>query len=263
VRPLVVVFDKDIGRCLQANDPDRRPDSFIAMSNVYLFAVGTEPRRVRFSTSYAAPPDLWPTEKIKAARVRYAGDFNPEPGALSQLRAAMARDHGVDLVVEQLDAGELSDQRIAFLTTAGGGGLTDDQAEALRAWVEAGGTLWLDAAGGSSKAVKSANAMLTKLFPNRAPAPIADDSPIITGKGLAFDGHDARRVSYSRFAQRQMGPSHEPRLQAITIDGRSAVIYSSEDLTAALSGVGHWGVFGYSTDSARKLAANGVLVTIE
>ena len=171
----------------------------------------------------------------------------------------MARDPGVDLVVRELSADELTDQRIAFLTTTGGGELTDDEAETLRAWVEAGGTLWLDAAGGSSAAVKSANAMLIKLFPNRAPTPLADDSPIITGLGLGTNAHDARRVSYSRFAQRRMGPGHEPRLQAITIDDRPAVIYSPEDLTAALAGVGHWGVFGYSTDSARKLVANGVL----
>jgi hypothetical protein len=259
VRPLVVAFTKDIGRGLQVNDLNRYGDSFAAMSNIYLFAVGTEPRRVRLETSYVAPPESWPTDKLEVARIRYDGDYDPEPGALAQLRAVVARDQGIDLVVREVAAEELADERVAFLTTAGGGALTDDEAKSLRAWVQAGGTLWLDAAGGTPVAVEAANAMLMKLFPDRFPTPLVDDSPIITGQGLGMDAHDARRVSYSQFAQRQMGETHTPRLQAITIDGRSAVIYSPEDLTAALSGVGHWGVFGYSTDSARKLVSNGIL----
>jgi Domain of unknown function (DUF4159) len=259
VRPLMVAFAKDIGRGLQTNDPKRRPDSFIAMSNIYLFAVGTEPRRVRLDTSYVAPPTQWPAEQIDVARVRYDGDYDPEPGALTQLRVVMARDQGVDLVLRSVAADELTAERIAFLTTAGGGALSNGQAEALRAWVLAGGTLWLDAAGGTPGAVDAAQAMLTKLFPDRVPAPLDDDSPILTGNGLGPDAHDARRVSYSLYAQRQMGPLNEPRLQAVMINDRPAVIYSPEDLTAALAGVGHWGVLGYSTDSARQLAANGIL----
>ncbi len=262
VRPLVVAFTKDIGRGLQVNDLKRHGDSFVAMSNIYLFAVGTEPRRVRLETDYVSspgPPVDWPDDKMSVARVRYDGDYDPEPGALGQLRAVMARDQGVDLVVGTVGVDELADERVAFLTTAGGGALTDDEAEALRAWVQAGGTLWLDAAGGTPAAVEAAGAMLVKLFPDRVPTPIADDSPIITGRGLGMDAHDARRVDYSLFAQRQMGKMHAPRLQAIMIDGRPAVIYSPEDLTAALAGVGHWGVFGYSTDSARELVVNGIL----
>jgi hypothetical protein len=56
-----------------------------------------------------------------------------------------------------------------------------------------------------------------------------------------------------------MGQSSDPRLQAITFDGRAAVIYSPEDLTAAIAGCEHWGIFGYAPDSARQLTANGIL----
>jgi Domain of unknown function (DUF4159) len=259
VRPLVVAFTKDVGRGLQTNDVKRYGDSFALMSNIYLFAVGTEPRRVRLETDYVVPPASWPTEKVDVARVRYAGDYDPEPGALAQLRVVMARDQGVDLVVRDVDAGGLADERVAFLTSAGRGALTDDEARALREWVEAGGTLWLDAAGGTPGAVKATDAMLAKLFPDRVATPLADDSPIVTGQGLGMDSRDARRVSYSRFAQRQMGQTHTPRLQALMIDGRAAVVYSPEDLTAALAGVGQWGVFGYSTESARALVVNGIL----
>lgn len=104
--------------------------------------------------------------------------------------------------------------------------------------------------------------MLAKTFPNQFITPLAEQSAIYTGEGLGFEAHDNRRVTYSRFAQRQMGQSSDPRLQAITLDGRAAVIYSPEDLTAALAGCEHWGIFGYAPDSARELVANGVLATM-
>jgi len=259
VRPLIVAFTKDVGRGLQSNNTKRFGDSFVAMSNIYLFAVGTEPRRVRLESDYVVTPEDWPGEQVQVARIRYEGDYDPEPGALSQLRAAMARDQAIDLKVRDVMAGGLADEKIAFLTSAGGGALSDDEAKALRSWVEAGGTLWLDAAGGTPNAVKATDAMLAKLFPDEFAIPLDEDSPIITGQGLGMNAHDARRVGYSRFADRQMGQTFTPRLQAIMLDNRPAVIYSPEDLTAALAGVKHWGVFGYDTASARKLAANGIL----
>ncbi|MEZ6190117.1 MAG: DUF4159 domain-containing protein [Phycisphaerales bacterium] len=259
VRPLMVVFNRDIGRGLQTNDTRRNIDSFVALSNLYLFAVGTESQRTRLQTNYITPPDRRPSERVSVARIQYDGEFDPEPGALSQLRAIMARDHDINLDIQTVTPDQLADQRIAFLTTSGSGSLTDDQAAALRAWVEAGGTLWLDAAGGTTDAVNAANAMLAKTFPGQFVTPLNEQSPIYTGQGLDSDAHDNRRVTYSRFAQRQMGQSSDPRLQAITIDGRAAVIYSPEDLTAAIAGCEHWGIFGYAPDSARQLAANGIL----
>ena len=263
VRPLIVVFNRDIGRGLQSNDPKRHADSFAALSNVYLYAVGTEARRTRLASNYLVPPDNRTGERLAVARIHHDGEFNPERAALSQLDIYMAQENGIDLDVQVLPPDQLADQHIAFLTTTGDDALSDEQAKALREWVEAGGTLWLDAAGGTTQAVQSANAMLMKAFPGYQVLPLDQDSPIITGENLVFGSHDARRVTYSRFAQRQMGQMTTPRLQAITIEGRVAVIFSPEDLTAALAGIEHWGVFGYSPESARKLAANGILATME
>ncbi len=259
VRPLVVVFNKDLGRGLQSNDPKRFADSFVALSNMYLFAVGTETSRTRLASNYIVPSDDEPYEQLTVARLRHDGDFDPEPGALKQIAALMARGHGLGLEVQTRNPDELADTKIAFMTTTGGGALSDDQAKALREWVEAGGTLWLDAAGGSTEAVNAANALLAQAFAGHTVLPLAQDDAIITGKGLGLSAYDLRRVSYSRFAQRTMGQANAPRLQAITIDGRVAVIYSPEDITAALAGLEHWQVFGYSPESARKLVANGIL----
>lgn len=262
VRPLIVVLEQDIGRGLQSRDSARFADCFALLSNLYLYAVGTESRRTRLHTNHILMPNPVSGEIVRVARVRHSGAYDPEPAALKQLRAILARDHGIDLKIQTFDADQLTDQPLAYLTTSEEGSLSDGQASALRAWVENGGTLWVDAAGGTRVAVESAQKMLRQVFPDKAITPLKAEDPIYTGQGLGTNAYDNRRVTFSRFALRQMGQSTEPRLQSIEIDGRVAVVYSPEDLTAAMAGCEHWGIFGYDPDSARRLMVNGVLAVV-
>ena len=97
-------------------------------------------------------------------------------------------------------------------------------------------------------------------MPGKIATRLLADSPVISGlyDGQQF-GHDMGRVRFRPYALRSMGPVNTPRLQSIEIDGRPAVIFSGEDVTCALAGLKHWGIFGYLPDSARKLAANSIL----
>lgn len=261
IRPLVVVFGRDVGKGLQANQIGTS-GSFAAMANLYLFAVGLDPQRARMETNYVVPPDGGDRRAVSAARVVYHGRYDPEPAALSQLSAILARDHGVDLKVVHKHPEALTDDRIAFLSTTGEGGLNDEQAASIRAYVENGGTLWLDAAGGDSGAVDAAFMMLRQIIPDARPVPLPDDSPIITGEGLP-GGIDVDRIAYRRFTLETMGPMSGCRLQGVEVNGRPAIIFSTEDLTTGLAGLEHWGIFGYSVNTARNLVVNGVLSTLE
>ena len=51
----------------------------------------------------------------------------------------------------------------------------------------------------------------------------------------------------------------KPRLAAITVGSRPAVIFSHEDISLGLVGVRHWHVMGYEPFSARRLATNILL----
>ncbi len=103
--------------------------------------------------------------------------------------------------------------------------------------------------------------MVTKMMPDGVLTPLDPASPIISGQGLD-GGHDNRRVRYRLFALRTMGPIYTPKLQVIKVDGRPGMIFSSEDLTAGLAGLDHWGIFGYAPQSARNLVVNGALLTL-
>ncbi len=261
VRPLVVLFGRDVSRDLQLNDP-ARTDAFALLSNIYLHAVGMEPKRTRLDRRHLVQRVLEPRRRLLAARVRHAGRFDPEPEALPQLRALLANEHDVALTIETVSADALGPHRLAFLTAVGDDAeLPDDQARALRAWIEAGGTLWLDAAGGSPDAIDAARRLLAALFPDRASTPLPADSPIITGRDLP-KGYDNHRVRYRLSLLRKMGPTYRPRLESVLLDDRPAVLFSPEDLTAGLAGLTHWSVHGYAIDSARQLAANAALLAL-
>ena len=261
VRPLMVQFTRDIGGGLQAYDVGRA-DGFPALTNLYLYAVDRNPRRERLQTDFVSEVKHKPTRQLAAARLRCSGRYNPETGADIQLQRLLARNHDLDLQIRTTGADGLGTCRFALLSALGGSSLSDEEATAIRSWVEGGGTLWMDAAGGSQEAVAALQTMLQKIMPGERLEPVSDQDAIITGQGFAT-GFDNRRVKYRSYVLGRMGPSNRSRLSAVHLDGRPAIIYSPEDLTAGLAGLQHWGIFGYSVRSARQLVINGVLVVAE
>jgi hypothetical protein len=260
VRPLMISFIRDIGEGLQLNQPGRRgAEGFEIMSNVYLYVTGKNPRRTRLENNYVVQHVQNPTKSLPAALITHSGNYEPEPAAMPQLKALLANEQNIDLQLKKVTGSQLTNERIAFLTTLGGGEISDTDAAGIRKWIEAGGTLWVDAAGGGSEAHASAQAMLAKITPNAVPAPASSDNPIVSGANL-FGGYDNRRVRYRLFALRTMGPENRPRLQVIMLGDRPAVIYSAEDTTAGLAGLDHWNIFGYTPTHARRLVMNGCIL---
>lgn len=256
VRPLMVHFRKDLSKGLQANDISRA-DGFPALANLYLYSVDRNPRRVRLETNFVGPATNKPSRTLVGARIRYDGQFDPEPGAGTQLQRLLARDHDLALTMDAVAAVDLNTHKFALLSALGDSQLTDEEAAAIRRWVEAGGTLWMDAAGGSQGAVEALAAMLAKIMPGARPEPLEPSDPIISGY------YANERVRYRSYVLGTMGASNTPRLTAVRQKGRTAIIYSPEDLTGGLAGLSHWGIFGYSVESARRLVLNGVLDVLQ
>ena len=256
VRPLMIHLVKDLGRGLQTNDP--KAEGFAVLSNLYLWVTGMDPRRSRLGNNFVTQHVANPTKKLLAARVKHNGVYDPEPHALAQLKALLANDFDIDMKVEDAAPSALGQHKVAFFGATADTVLTEDEAAAIRKWVEGGGTLWIDAVGGSDPAKKAALDAFAKIAPKIVPAPMARDNPIITGTGLQ-GGYDNIRVKYRLFALGRMGPTVAPRLLALNMEGRNAIILATEDLTCGLAGFDHWGVFGYSPEAARRLVINGVL----
>src|SRR5262249_37578468 len=159
----------------------------------------------RLGSNYVVQHNDKPPIAIKAARIKYGGRYDPEPGALDQLKAILANDNAVDFQCAEVAPAQLGDEKIAFLTTTGEGQLTPAEADAIAAWGDKGGTLGLDAAGGSETAHSGAAEMLKLITKNKLPAPLPSDDPVLSGKGLP-GGFDNTRVQYRLFALSKMGP---------------------------------------------------------
>ena len=66
-------------------------------------------------------------------------------------------------------------------------------------------------------------------------------------------------MNYREHAKRVLGSSRAPRLRGIEINGRLAVIYSREDLSAGLVGQAVDGIIGYDPATATALMARILL----
>lgn len=264
VRPLVMFVKQDIGKNLQNNRPygtDR--DAFITLSNLYLYITGLRPQRARLAGNYVVQTVDSPAKSLTIARVRHNGNFDPEPGALQQIKAIVANEYGIDLKVEVVDATGLSlAHKLAVMTTMADGELPDDQATALRQWLDEGGTLWLDATGGKTTAVDRARAMLKQITPEIEPSPLPPHDPVISGKRLPQAGFNNQYVRYRLYASHRMGPNNRSRLYVVPLNDRPAIIFSEEDLTTGWAGLEHWGIFGYDVKTARQLFINGLLAVM-
>lgn len=265
VRTLAVHFPRDIGRPLQRNDR-LRSDAFAMLSNLYLYSVGYNPRRHRLEPRLVAvDPDVRPTRRVTAARVRHRGGFDPEPIFADQLTATARNDARIDLTLSVRDPASLGNVDLAMLTVTGAVSdpLDDAEAQSLAAYLERGGTLWVDAAGGSREAVEAARRVVEDVLPGASLDPLPNTNAILSGlrddRGRLRAGFDNTRIRYRFYALRKMQPSARPRLQAVYLDGRPAIVFSEEDLTCGVAGLPHWGIFGYDIDSARRLMVNGLL----
>ncbi|MAE60283.1 MAG: hypothetical protein CMJ49_02885 [Planctomycetaceae bacterium] len=256
IRPMVVMATSDISEDLQINNRADL-DSFTTLTNTYLYVSGRKPRSARMTGDYKRQLNLRPRKPASIARIQHAGKFDPEPIALDQLKAILANDHDVNAAVSSVTPAQLKkSHQITFMTTTGDARLDEAEATAIRAWLEGGGTMWLDAAGGADGASRQVLELAKQIMPGVRPSPINELHPIVKGH------FDCTTVSYRLYSVQRMGRVTRPRLLAMEIEGRPALIMSAEDITAALAGLNHWEIFGYSPESARHLVINSILDVI-
>ena len=176
-----------------------------------------------------------------------------------RLAAYMHNDRLTDLKITpvKLGAGELAGNTVASLTGTTKIKLTDAQRAELKDFVEKGGTLIVDAAGGSTDFADSVEVELNQIFGAEATKGLGAALPP-THALFADAKWKIDAVKYRSFARKSMiGNARDPRLHAIaTGDGRLGVFYSREDLTAGLVGQQVDGIVGYDPQTATQMMAN-------
>jgi len=262
VRELMLLIPaNDAGKAWQTRADRGREEFFQLAANVFQYAVD-KTGALNKGTSYIAKPDpkVKPDRPLKVARIQYAGAWDPEPAGWRQLAVKLRNGKKVDLATEpvKLGTGKLKDFKIAHLTGVGKVKLDEAAKGELKEFVAKGGTLIVDAAGGDSEFATAAEELLKSTFPAAAKGldePLKPAHPIYA----APDGKVAA-VQYRPYAQgKLLSDLSAPRIRGLEVDGRTAVFYSREDLSAGLVGQQMDGILGYTPDSATQLMTDILL----
>jgi len=206
------------------------------------------------ASSHVAAQAAMPAEPrdtdFQFALLKYPGDWNPRPHGLPRLAWEVRRrtSIAVDLATAQVDAeGEdLFDfPFIVWQGTRSFAGLSETALNNLRHHLSSGGTLLIDVSdggegGGFEQAVRRE---LRRIFPDQALERVAPDHVIYKSFYLV-DRHGGRS-------------SVRPYLEGIFVEGRLAVIFSSNDLAGAMARdeYGEWDYdVGIGGDAVREVS---------
>jgi len=234
-------------------------DHFEIPSNLYFYATGKGSLRTKLQPLVvAASPDP-AARTITLARLEYPGNCDPEPGAWPRMAKLAQADFHTELHLVTLKPAQLkvATTPVVHMTGTAAFTMPADDAKALQAYLNAGGTLIVDAAGGSADFNTSFQQLVKDLAPGATLTPLPPDHPMY--KGAFDDGGDISQTVFRPYAILKEGRMDAPRLQAIMLNGRPAIIYSPQDLTSGLLGTNTWGIIGYTPESAEKVVRNVLL----
>lgn len=258
---MVALPAADLARQWQLNDDPKREEPFHIMANLYLYAVDKVSQYKGERRVLKLDPAVTTDKVISLARLQYEGNWNPEPGGWRRMQVVMHNSHQADLKVSEVKLGEGkldSHFAVAHLTGTGAIKLTPAQQEELKKYVEGGGVLIVDAAGGESGFRNAVESELTTVLGGEAgkafSSSLKPDSDLYAAMG------EAAKAEYRNYARLELGRlPKEPRLRGLEVNGKYRVIYSPQDMTAGLLGQPVDGIFGYSPKSATDIMASLLL----
>lgn len=183
--------------------------------NLYLYAAGKQNLRNRLDAAWVEPPAAPPIATVGVARLRYAGNWDPEPGAWVRYANWFQRLTSVKLAVEPIALADLSAKSvarfpIAHLTGTGnplGGAakvnFSDAEVAGLRAYVEAGGLVVADATGGMNAfATDVRESLLPRAWPTALPRLVDAGHPVLSAGAPGMEDLPKLRVrpyTFERF----------------------------------------------------------------
>jgi hypothetical protein len=263
VRELMILLPKaDASRAWQAQLSSSRGELFELGADLLLYASDKKNIREK-GASYVVEPSsrVTGTRSLKVGRIKYDGMWDPEPGGWRRLSAIMHNRDQLDLQVSPVTLGtntDLTDYKILHLTGSGHCKLDPDNWIQLHSFVVNGGTLIIDAAGGSQTFGDDVKSQLqTTFFDDAAQldTPLRAQHVLYTQIGSPID-----EVGYRNFARHVLQENlRVPRIRGIKTGDHVGVFFSTEDLSAGLVGQPVDGIVGYDPQSATALMEHMIL----
>ncbi|HVT90885.1 MAG TPA: DUF4159 domain-containing protein [Tepidisphaeraceae bacterium] len=254
VRELMILIPQaDPARAWQTQIVAGREDAWQLVSNIYLYTNESRDFHKRGQTDLIARDSaVAATKNIKIARLKYAGNWNPEPAGWRRISNLLHNQDKIDVQVTTVDLlkDSLDGYKIAHLTGTDKFLLSAAARQKIKAFVDAGGTLLIDSAGGSTAFAIAAEKELATVFPGTNLVPMPRDHALLAGNS------PLKTIGYRQYASKILGSlKDESRLKMIEISGRPAIIFSREDLSEGLVGNSVDGVVGYDSPTATEIVS--------
>jgi hypothetical protein len=143
-----------------------------------------------------------------------------------------------------------ADTPVAHLTGNVMHNFTDEDAAAVKAYVEAGGVLLVDACGGAQAFNDAVRDLLDKALPGVKAEPLDPEHPLLRRPG----GKEPLTLKARPYAAETLKDKLPP--VSLMKAGKGHVVVTPLDVTTGLLGTGTWGILGYDPDSAQALTRN-------
>ena len=254
VRELMLLVPQgDPARAWQSQEVQGREEMWQLGANICFYVADRRNLRLRGETHLVARrAKVTSTGVVRVARLKYAGNWDPEPAGWARLANVVHNRSKLTLDVKTIEPAKesLDGPKIAHLTGTAAFKLDDKARAALAAFLKSGGTLVIDAAGGAGAFASSAEREIAVLVPDGKLEVLPQGHPVFaSGDKVALDTFVYRRAARDSV----VGKTKGPRLQGVTVGDRVAVFFSREDLSAGLVGQSVDGIIGYEPETATEI----------
>jgi hypothetical protein len=249
-RILMIHSPQDLSTAWQVRDLTKRANFELGI-NLFVYASGKAELRNRLNSPYIAEVEGKTIRNVRIARVKYAGNWNPEPYSWERFSRYLKQQAGWTIEAVPTDAGvlKLDSTPIAHLTGTAELNLSEAEVTAIKKYVESGGTLLIDACGGSGPFAQS----IQRLFAGSKS--LNADDPMLRASSPGME--DLSKSILRPYAEQKLGKG-AGKLEQIQL-GKGRIIISGIDFSSGMVGSNSWGIIGYEPNFALKLVKNLII----
>ena len=257
-RILMLHFPTDISKVWQLREDRIGRSKFELGANLALYAAGKSELKNRLQSDFIAMPEDQPAASITLARVKYPGNWDPEPQAWQRGRRWFRQQTSYDIDLEPTAIDDLGDSKapVAHMVGTGKFTLTSKQMDSVKKYVDAGGLLVIEPCGMPDEFLQSVHDdFLLRMLPSVHEDPVASSSALMTASanGMAdISNPQVRQFVRSYTDVTDWRPS-------IIKEGQGAILILPVDMTSGLLGLDTWGIAGYQPDYSLQLMKNLLL----
>jgi len=232
-------------------------------TNIIVYATGAE--RLKYKLSARRIPLRVPEAgmirgAVVLAQVKYAGDWLTDRHSLDNLMRYLSERAdvtvGSEKAVVTLKDPDLYKYPLIYMTGHYNFHLDITERQALKNYLSRGGALFAEACCGRKAFDESFRELMRQIFPENPLEVLPPDHPIFSW------GYTIDKVQYRPALREEFPGEDKPRLEAIFLEGRPAVIYSPYSIGCGLEPHPCFGCRGYEEEDSVRLAINIVLYLI-